>query len=123
MFVSGATGALCSVVNGYYEPTEEKGVDGRVMYRKVGDGGVWIEHFEGFYWSIKHSSVEGKVYVSAYTCGWQSLESCASNVWKILDDSVPEISDTGMCINDSRYPADSAVKMLTGPAAQLQVSL
>ena len=47
MFVSGATGALCSVVNGYYEPTEEKGVDGRVMYRKVGDGGVWIEHFEG----------------------------------------------------------------------------
>ena len=123
VFISGATGSSASVVNGYYEPTEEKGADGRVMYAKRGDGGVCIEHVEGFYWRIKDFSIQGQELVAAYVCGCCSLESCESSVWKVLDPSIAETSSFVMCIKSSRYPDDAAVKMLTGPAAQLEVSI
>jgi hypothetical protein len=58
VFISGATGSSASVVNGYYELTEEKGADGRVMYAKRGDDTLCIEHFNG-QWDIKYSAKKG----------------------------------------------------------------
>ncbi len=110
VFVSGATGALCSVVNGYYEPTEEKGVDGRVMYRKVGDGGVWIEHVEG-HWGIKYASVKGETDNEAFIVGCCALETCASRVWKVLDHSADIFFE------------QPSVKIVTGAEAEQQVGL
>ncbi len=112
MFIFGATGVLCSaVVNGYYEPTEEKGVDGRVMYRKVGDGGVWIEHFEG-HWGIKYGTNKGKDACTALLLNCHcALESCASRVWKVLDHS------------KALFFEQPSVKISTGAEAEQQVGL
>ena len=111
VFVSGATGALCSVVNGYYEPTEEKGVDGRVMYRKVGDGGVWIEHFEG-HWAIKYAMAKGKDDSEAYLSNcYCTLESCVSRVWKVYD------------YIEEEFLEQPSVKISTGEEAEQQVGL
>ena len=111
MFVSGATGGLCSVVNGYYEPTEEKGVDGRVMYRKVGDGGVWIEHFEG-HWQIKYGTAKGKGNSKAFLLNcYCALESCASRVWQVLDPGA------------AKFFKQSSLKISTGAEAEQQVGL
>jgi hypothetical protein len=52
--IIGANGA--KFINGLYEPTEERGIDGRVVYKKLntmfGHSPMCIEHFEG-YWQIK----------------------------------------------------------------------
>ena len=80
VFISGATGSLASVVNGYYEPTEEKGADGRVMYAKRGDGGVCIEHFGGF-WQVKRVEDRGKSACMASVAGGCALVDCVARVW------------------------------------------
>ena len=110
MFVSGATGALCSVVNGYYEPTEEKGVDGRVMYRKVGDGGVWIEHFEG-HWQVKGFSCLGKVTRFSEIEGLCAFDSCIGRGLKLWNDIA------------NKLVVHSSVKIVTGAEAEQQVGL
>ncbi len=114
VFIFGATGALCSVVNGYYEPTEEKGVDGRVMYRKVGDGGVWIEHFEG-YWQILGFLVSFQTVRFAETPGLCSLEFCAERYWKEFD------VDPNFSFRQTHSREQSSVKMVTGAEAVQQV--
>ncbi len=113
MFISGATGSLASVVNGYYEPTEEKGADGRVMYAKRGDGGVCIKHFVGD-WLVMYSSKKGTSFaeaVKAYVIGGLALESCASRVWKVYD------------CNEEKFFEQPSVKMVTGAEAEQQVGL
>ena len=110
MFISGATGSLASVVNGYYEPTEEKGADGRVMYAKRGDGGVCIEHFDGE-WHVKYSSKKGTDDRAAYVIGGLAFESCASRVWKVYDYS------------EKKWVEQPSVKMVTGAEAERQVGL
>ena len=52
VFISGATGRNAANINGFFEPTEEKGLDGRVLYRKRGEAFMWMEHFEG-QWHVK----------------------------------------------------------------------
>ena len=108
VFISGATGSLASVVNGYYEPTEEKGADGRVMYAKRGDGGVCIEHFEGE-WHVKCFWKKGTSYREAYVNGGLAFESCASRVWKVYDYS------------EEKFFEQPSVKMVTGAEAERQV--
>ena len=110
MFISGATGSLASVVNGYYEPTEEKGADGRVMYKKRGDGGLCIEHFDGV-WEIKYSSKKAINFREAYVIGGLAFESCASRVWKVYDCS------------EKKWVEQPSVKMVTGAEAERQVGL
>ena len=44
VFISGATGPKAEFINGYFLPTEEKGLDGRVLYSKRGDDSMCIEH-------------------------------------------------------------------------------
>ena len=101
-------------INGFYEATEEKGLDGRVVYMKRGDGSVCIEHFEG-QWRVKKVSWMGTDKSYAYVFGFCALEACTSRefsvsrVWKVWDGG-------------KEFPDQPSVKILTGAEAQLQVS-
>ena len=114
MFISGATGPMADVINGFYVATEEKGLDGRVVYMKRGDGSVCIEHFEG-QWRVKKVSWMGTDKSYAYVFGFCALEACTSRefsvsrVWKVWDGG-------------KEFPDQPSVKILTGAEAQLQVS-
>ncbi len=105
VFISGATGSSASVVNGYYEPTEAKGADGRVVYKKRGDGGVCIEHFEGE-WGVKKNSNKNSNFHYAYVSGGLAFEACASRVWMVLE---------------TKWVEQPSVKMVTGAEAERQV--
>ena len=84
MFISGATGGNAAYINGFFEPTQEKGPDGRVLYVKRGDASQCIEHHGGK-WQVK--SVSGKCTdgCTAYVAGGCGLEACTSRVWKVGD--------------------------------------
>ncbi len=82
MFISGATGDYAIWLNGFFDPTQEKGLDGHVLYTKRGDARVCIEHFEGL-WRVKPLSSKDGFY--ACVEGGCGLEACTSRVWKAWD--------------------------------------
>ncbi len=84
MFISGATGVNAAAINGFFEPTQEKGPDGRALYAKRGDASVCIEHYGG-YWQVKAVSSKGTDIACAYVAGGCGLEACTSRVWKVGD--------------------------------------
>ncbi len=87
VFISGATGVHAALINGVLEPTEEKGVDGRVLYRKRGDGSVCMEHFGGE-WEVKHVSSKGtfnRELCYAVVAGGCAAEACTSRPWWVYD--------------------------------------
>ena len=84
VFISGATGDLAALINGVLEPTEEKGLDGRVLYRKRGDSSVCMEHF-GVEWRVKGVLNKGKKGCSAWVAGGCAAESCCSRQWTVQD--------------------------------------
>ena len=45
VFISGATDVNAATINGFFEPTQEKGLDGRLILTKRGDAGMVMEHF------------------------------------------------------------------------------
>ena len=106
MFISGATGDNAAFINGFFEPTQEKGLDGRVLYVKRGDASVCIEHHTGD-WEVKPVSVKGKGSAWAYVAGGCGLEACTSRVWTVFD---------GKAWNDV-----PSVKLVAGAEAQRQV--
>ena len=108
VFISGATGPMADVINGFYEATEEKGLDGRVVYMKRGDGSVCIEHF-GALWRVKFVSWKGTNTALADVIGLCAFEACASRVWKVWDGG-------------KEFQDQPSVKMLTGAEAEQQVS-
>ena len=103
VFMCGATGPYSAMIDGFYEATEERGSDGRVLYQKRGGDGVWIEHLEGE-WQIKHVSEKGTKSNAAYVAGRCGLEACVSLVWNQWD-----------------LKHKSSIKMYTGHDALLQV--
>ena len=105
VFISGHTGDEVAAINGSYEPTQEKGLDGRVLYAKRGDASVCIEHSEG-QWRVKHVSCKGKNGCRAINAGGGGLEDCTSRVWKVWDAK-------GKAWNDA-----PSVKLVTGAEAQ-----
>ncbi len=106
MFISGATDEMAALINGFFEPTQEKGLDGRVLYVKRGDASGCIEHFGGK-WQVKPVSGKGTANCSAYVAGGCGLEACTSRVWKVFD---------GKAWNDA-----PSVKLVAGAEAQRQV--
>jgi hypothetical protein len=109
IFISGVKGRH-SVVNGLYSPTQEKGQDGRRLYRKSGESGdqaLCIEHFEGR-WRVKNQSDRGSIACFAHVEGCCALEGCRSRIWKV---------------SDGRYFVDQpSVQMVTGEEAKSQAS-
>ena len=84
MFISGATGVHAASINGFFEPTQEKGPDGRALFVKRGDASRCIEHYGGN-WQIKPVSFKGKAGSWAYVAGGCGLEACTSRVWRVWD--------------------------------------
>ena len=107
VFISGATGPKAEFINGYFLPTEEKGLDGRVLYSKRGDGSMCIEHLEER-WQVKPVSSKGTAACYASVAGGCALPGCDSRVWRVSD---------GKALGEQ-----PCVKMATGADAELQVS-
>jgi len=105
VFICGATGPYSAMIDGFYEATEERGLDGRVLYKKRGDG-LWIEHLEGK-WQIKHASDKGRDSGNACVAGRCGLEACVSKVWILWDGK--------------KHKKQPSLKMTTGPEAERQV--
>ena len=82
--ISGATGPNAAAINGVYEPTQEKGLDGRKLYRKRGDSFVCMEHSHSK-WQVKHVFNKGKDVSYAYVSGGCAAEDCTSRPWKVTD--------------------------------------
>jgi hypothetical protein len=105
VFISGATGEMAALINGFFEPTQEKGLDGRVLYAKRGDASVCIEHRTGD-WEVKLVSEKGTDDCWAYVAGGCGLEACTSRVWTVFD---------GEAWNDA-----PSVKLVAGAEAERQ---
>ena len=106
MFISGATGVNAARINGFFEPTQEKGLDGRVLYAKRGDASMCIEHIAGL-WQVKYVSDKGKNNSHAHVAGGCALEACTSRVWRVWDGV--------------RHLDAAGVKLVTGAEAERQV--
>ena len=107
VLVSGATGGWAGAINGWFAPTQEKGLDGRVVYGKCGDGSMCIEHCTGD-WQVKPVSNKGKDACYAYVTGGCSLEACTSRVWRVG--------------NGKTFEDQASVKAVTGADAEREVS-
>jgi hypothetical protein len=83
--ISGATGPHAAYINGVYEPTQEKGLDGRVLYRKRGDPNMIMEHFGGK-WQVKRAVKKGMYHGKAGVAGGCAAEACTSRMWKVTFD-------------------------------------
>jgi hypothetical protein len=84
VFISGATGVHAAAINGFYDPTQEKGLDGRVLLCKRGDASMWMEHYRGL-WQVKSASDKGKDNRYASVAGGCAPEACASRQWRVHD--------------------------------------
>ena len=107
LFISGATGAKAAEINGFFEPTQEKGLDGRLILTKRGDAGMVMEHYNR-QWQIKPVSDKGTVMSYAYIEGGCALAACTSRQWKVGDDKT--------------WSDAPGVKMVTGAEAERKVS-
>jgi hypothetical protein len=106
VFISGATGPRAAAINGFYEVTEEKSLDGRLVLSKRGDPSMCIEHHGGD-WQVKDVSSKGKSACKAYVAGGCALEDCASRVWRVS--------------NGNGFDDQPSVKMAIGREAERQV--
>ena len=89
MFISGATGVHAAAINGFFEPTQEMGLDGRLILTKRGDAGMVMEHFGGR-WQVKLVSDKGKDIRFASVEGGCALAACTSRPWRLSSDGTPQ---------------------------------
>ena len=106
VFLSGAQGVCALKVNGLWRATEER-LQGRVVYVKVGDDSLCIEHLGGI-WQVKSLSDRGKNTAWASFPGGCALEACTSRVWNVSDGKI--------------HVPQPSVKMLFGADAEREVS-
>ncbi len=83
MYLSGIEG-INSHINGCYLATQERGQDGRTLYRKMGDDPWCIEHFEGE-WQVKAESDRGSGACVASVEGLCALEDCGLRKWRVYN--------------------------------------
>jgi hypothetical protein len=86
VFISGATGIHALGINGPFDPTQEKGLDGRVLYAKRGDKSTWMEHFGGK-WHVKSVPHKGTDSCTAWVSGGCGAEACTSRQWMVTFDN------------------------------------
>ena len=95
-----------------YSPTEERGEDGRIIYRKSGDASMCIEQ-RGGRWQVKPVSSKGTDACFASVPGGCALEACSLRVWALR---VWEMFNGYMWLDQH------SVKMVTGAEAERAVS-
>ena len=108
VFISGATGVHAAAINGFFEPTQEKGLDGRLILTKRGDAGMLMGHFGGK-WQVRAVSLKGSDGFYAYVEGGCALAACTSRQWKVTFD-------------DKTLSDAHGVNMVTGAEAERKVS-
>jgi acetyl/propionyl-CoA carboxylase alpha subunit len=80
IFISGATSQHQQPsFNGIFDPTGEKSLDGRVLYKHRSVSDIWIEHVNGD-WSILHESWKGTERSFAYFHGGCAFEACKEKI-------------------------------------------
>jgi hypothetical protein len=92
VLLSGATGSNSSKINGFFAPTQEKGLDGRVVYSECGGTDIIIEHGAGL-WLVKLLSDKGRNTCCAYVAGGRGLEDCGAGAWAV-DDGLRVFKDS-----------------------------
>ena len=107
VFISGATGAFATGINGAYYSTGETS-DGHPLLRKRGDASMLMEHYRGE-WQVKAVSSKGKDVCYAYVEGGCALAACTSRQWRVSFD--------GKTFSDA-----PVVNMETGAEAERKVS-
>ena len=95
VFFCRASGFYSAAINGCYDPTHEKGSDGRVLYTKRGDPSMCIEHRTGD-WEVKPTSAKGGDKLLAYVMGGCDLQDCTSRRWYVWDDQWHDASGLKM---------------------------
>ncbi len=80
--ISGAIGYFADRINGSFAPTQEKSLDGRIVYCKQGDTSICIEHFHGE-WQLKRLLHKQLDVCYAFAPGGCALEASACTfAWK-----------------------------------------
>jgi hypothetical protein len=115
VFVSGATGVSAAAINGIFEPTQEKGLDGLVLLYKRGDAGMLMEHFGG-QWQIKSVTDKGKSDCHAWVSGGCAPEACTSRQLNVSSDGTAQV--LGVMFSDA-----SGVKVKIVPEAEVSCRL
>ena len=83
MLLSGVEG-INSHINGRYLATQERGQDGRTLYRKTDDDQWCIEHFAGE-WQVKAEFHRGSGLFAASVEGDCALEDCGLRKWRVYN--------------------------------------
>ena len=110
VFMSGAAGRFADLINGPYAPSQKKGSDRRILYRKIGDDSICIQHLshaERPYWQIQHVS-QKNTQCFAIIDGGCALDSCSSHAWIVH--------------SGTEFHKQPNVKMATGVKAEQAVS-
>ncbi len=132
VFISGATGLNAARINGHYVPTQETGLDGRILYLKSdfechyeegvfddtripsadnAKGVMCIEHRSGD-WEVKHVLQRGTAMCYACFTNGSSLETCTSRLWRAVRIVGPDQLD---------LLDDRKIKLVTGDKAMKKV--
>jgi hypothetical protein len=82
VLISGATGWHSEGINGFFAPTQERGLDGRVVYSKCGCDDTVIVHRNGR-WAIKAIDNKSSNHSAANVLGGCCLEECGSRPWTV----------------------------------------
>ena len=94
-------------VNGLFDPSKERGKDGRVIYVKRSDGSMIIEHRAGS-WHMKPPDFKGLEACLAFVPGGRSLEMCLPHAWHVHDGKL--------------WVEQASVRMVKGAEAERWVS-
>ena len=135
IFISGATGPNAARINGHYVPTQETGLDGRILYLKSdfdmtydeesffdgrdasvdhSKGLMCIEHRSGN-WEVKHVSQRGTALCFACFKNGLSLETCTSRLWRaVWIDQMDQI-------DQMEWRDDRKIKLVSGEKAMKAV--
>ena len=135
VFISGATGPNAARINGHYVPTQETGLDGRILYLKSdfdmtydeesffdgrdasvdhAKGLMCIEHRSGD-WEVKHVSQRGTALCYACFKNGLSLETCTSRLWRaVWIDQMDQI-------DQMEWRDDRNMKLVSGEKAMKAV--
>jgi hypothetical protein len=104
--LSGVEG-VHSIINGLYSPTQETGQDGRIVYRKITDEALCIEHYDGR-WQVKAESDRCSGSHVASVEGGCALEDCREFHWSVYNSK-------------KKLKVQNDVKILTEEEAKSQV--
>ena len=114
IFISGAIGKFSAFINGIFDPTTEKSLDGRILYKnRSGNGSfgggqdIWIVHAAGR-WLFQNEVGKGTDVSVAMFRGGCALEDCKEKVLSVLDGEA--------------FEEQPNVEMATGAEAEAQAS-